>query len=53
MKPVLPPPFLEGVEVAKRFKMSRGGSRRSFTRGASRTHKKNFAGAPMRGGIRL
>jgi hypothetical protein len=39
--------------MAKRHKMSRRASRRSFTRGASRTHRKNVAGAPMRGGIRL
>lgn len=40
--------------MAKRFKMSRAGSRRQFTKHASRTHKFNLAGAaPMRGGIRL
>lgn len=39
--------------MRKRFKMSRGQSRRSFTRGAVKTHKFNLAGAPMRGGIRL
>lgn len=38
--------------MAKRFKLSRSASRRSFTRGASHTHRKNLA-APMRGGIRL
>lgn len=37
----------------KRHRMSKQASRRQFTRTASRTHKKNFAGAPMRGGIRL
>lgn len=37
----------------KRFKMGRGSSKRSFSRGASRTHRFNVAGAPMRGGIRL
>lgn len=39
--------------MAKRFKLSKGASRRQFRRGASRTHKKNIAAAPMRGGIRL
>jgi len=37
----------------KRSKMSRGKSRRLFTATASTTHKKNLAGSPMRGGIRL
>lgn len=36
----------------KRMRMSKGASRRSFTRGAVRTHRKNIA-MPMRGGIRL
>lgn len=37
----------------RRQKMSRGRSRRMFSKTASRSHKKNFRGAPMRGGIRL
>lgn len=38
----------------RRFKMSKSGSKRQFTRHATRTHKFNVAGAaPMRGGIRL
>jgi len=37
----------------KRHKMSSGASKSNFTRNASYTHKKNVAGAPMRGGIRL
>lgn len=37
----------------KRSRMSRSASRRSFQKGASRTHRKNVAGNPMRGGIRL
>lgn len=37
----------------KRRKMSRSGSRRSFTRGAMRVNRRNIAGSPMRGGIRL
>jgi hypothetical protein len=37
----------------KRHSMSKQASRKSFTRGASLTHKKNLQGAPMRGGIRL
>lgn len=37
----------------RRYRMSRGGSRRSFKRGF-RMHRKNTVGAPvMRGGIRL
>ena len=38
--------------MAFRRKMSRKKSRKSFRRG-TRTHKKNVAGRPMRGGIRL
>lgn len=38
--------------MAKRFKMGRQASRRQFTRKAG-THRKNVAGAVMRGGIRL
>jgi len=37
----------------RRQKMSRGRSRKVFSKTASRSHRKNFAGAPMRGGIRL
>lgn len=38
----------------RRFKMSRGKSRRHFTRNAVKKHKFNLAGPnPMRGGIRL
>lgn len=37
----------------KRFKMSKKHSRKVFKHGAVLTHKKNVAGAPMRGGIRL
>lgn len=38
----------------KRYKMSGGASRRSFTRGAVRTHVRNLnLSMPMRGGIRL
>lgn len=39
--------------MAKRFQMSRGGSRRQFTSNALRHHKRNFGKNPMRGGIRL
>jgi len=35
-----------------RKKLSRPGSKKDFSR-KSGTHKKNFRGAPMRGGIRL
>lgn len=37
----------------KRSKMSGRKSKRLFTATASRSHKKNFTGNPMRGGIRL
>lgn len=38
----------------KRHKMSKHHSKRSFTKGASYTHKKNVPSRiPMRGGIRL
>lgn len=38
----------------KRQRMSRGRSRRSFSHGAMRVHRKNLvSGGPMRGGIRL
>lgn len=39
--------------MAKRYSMTKKASRRSFTAGAVLTHKKNLAGNPMRGGIRL
>lgn len=41
--------------MAYRRKMSRRHSRKSFTRGAGRVHKKNFTGSSrvMRGGVRL
>lgn len=45
--------LFQGGFMARRFKMSRGKSRRSFTKGAQRVHRKNFGGNPMRGGIRL
>lgn len=37
----------------RRSKLSRGHSRKVFSRGASRVHPKNSGGSPMRGGIRL
>lgn len=39
----------------RRSKMSRGRSKRSFSRGADRVHRKNLSGGgyAMRGGIRL
>lgn len=39
----------------KRWKMSKGASRRQFRRTASASHVRglNYAPAPMRGGIRL
>ena len=39
--------------MAKRRRMSRRKSKRSFTKGAVGTHRKNISGRPMRGGIRL
>lgn len=36
----------------KRHSVSRRSSRKSFRRGASFTHKRNFSVGPMRGGIR-
>lgn len=40
--------------MARRRRMSRRSSRRSFRKGASRRHKRNrISGRPMRGGIRL
>ena len=37
----------------RRFKLSKGKSRRSFSRNADRTHKINFKQPHQRGGIRL
>jgi len=37
----------------KRHAISASKSKRQFTKTASRSHRKNFAGNPMRGGIRL
>ena len=39
--------------MVMRRKESRAKRGRSFGRNALRTHKKNIAGNPMRGGIRL
>lgn len=39
--------------MARRYKMSRKASKRSFTRNAVRVKARNFSPAPMRGGIRL
>lgn len=39
--------------MAYRKKMSKGRSRRSFRKGAVKTHRKNVSPRPMRGGIRL
>lgn len=39
--------------MRKRFKMSRSGSRRNFSRGARRVNRRNFTGSVMRGGIRM
>lgn len=37
----------------KRYKMSKGGSRRDFTQNAVKKHKFNGGARPMRGGFRL
>lgn len=39
--------------MQKRWKISKRKSRTKFRRGASKTHKFNISGRPMRGGIRL
>lgn len=39
--------------MSMRRKMSRRGSRRLFSKTASRTHVKNLRGVPMRGGYRI
>lgn len=39
--------------MKRRVKLSRSNSRKSFTRGAQITHKRNVSPRPMRGGIRL
>lgn len=40
--------------AVKRHKLSRSGSKRYFTKTASRTHKRNMpTQSPLRGGIRL
>ncbi len=45
--------FTLEVSMAYRRKMSRKKSRRSFRKGATKVHRKNLQGRPMRGGIRL
>lgn len=37
----------------KRFSMGKRHSKRQFTKHAVKSHRKNFAHGPMRGGIRL
>lgn len=39
--------------MRKRHKMHKKHSRKLFTRTAMRTHTRNFAHSPMRGGIRF
>jgi len=39
--------------MKRRKKVSRKGSKRLFSKTASRTNKKNVIAKPMRGGIRL
>jgi len=39
--------------MAKRSKMSKSSSKRNFTKNAVKSHKKNSAPNPMRGGYRL
>lgn len=42
-----------GGSMSRRYKMSRGRSRRSFSRGAGRLHVKNMATMARRGGNRI
>lgn len=37
----------------KRHRVSRRKSKKMFTRGAKRTHKRNLRARPMRGGFRI
>ncbi len=39
--------------MAFRKKIGRKKSKRQFTKGATRVHRRNVSGRPMRGGIRL
>lgn len=39
--------------MAFRNKLSKSGSKKLFSKTASKTHKKNLKSTPMRGGIRL
>lgn len=39
--------------MGKRHKLGRRGSGKLFSKTARKTHKKNVAFAPMRGGIRM
>lgn len=39
--------------MRRRIKLSRGKSRKVFTKYAKRIHKKNHRRIPMRGGIRI
>ncbi len=39
--------------AGRRNRMSRRKSKRQFTKGATRVHRKNMRSGPMRGGIRL
>lgn len=43
----------EGGIMKRRMRMSKGRSKRVFSRTAGRTHKKNLMRPVMRGGIRL
>jgi hypothetical protein len=39
--------------IMRRGKIKKSSSKKMFKKGASKTHWKNLAGRPMRGGIRL
>lgn len=43
----------ERLAMRRGRRIKRGKSKRSFTKGAQRVHKKNIRDRPMRGGIRL
>ena len=44
---------MENSDMARRRRIRKRRSRKIFTRGAQRVHKKNLPRAVMRGGIRL
>jgi len=41
------------IDMRKRYKMGKKKSRKTFSKTAAHSHKRNASGRPMRGGIRL